>query len=61
MMSGGWDGYLVTDGYIGWQEATELDIMVRAGSEMQLYTAPFVEELSGEWDAEANSVRITPD
>lgn len=56
----GWDGYLVTDGYIGWREATELDIMVRAGSEMQLYTAPFVEELSGEWDAEANSVRITP-
>lgn len=55
----GWDGYLVTDGYIGWMEATELDLMVRAGNSLQLYTSPFVEELSGEWDAEANSVRIT--
>ncbi len=55
----GWDGYLVTDGYVGWIEATELDLMVRAGNEMQLYTTPWVEELSGEWDAEANSVRIT--
>ena len=49
----GWQGYMVTDGYIGWQEATELDMMVRAGCELQLYTSPYVEEVSGEWDATA--------
>ena len=59
----GWEGYMVTDGYIGWQEATDLDMMVRAGCELQLYTSPYVEELSGEWDATARdgkgSVKIT--
>ena len=55
----GWDGYLVTDGYIGWTDATELDLMVRAGYSLELYTSPYVEYLSGEWDAEANGVRIT--
>lgn len=48
--------YFVTDGYIGWQDATELDIMVRTGYQLQLYTSPFVEELSGTWDAEKNTV-----
>ena len=55
----GWDGYLVTDGYIGWEDATELDLMVRAGYSLELYTSPYVEYLSGDWDADANSVRIT--
>lgn len=54
----GWDGYLVTDGYIGWREATEIDLMVRAGYSLELFTSPFVEYLSGEWDADANGVRI---
>ncbi|HIR29975.1 MAG TPA: glycoside hydrolase family 3 C-terminal domain-containing protein [Candidatus Coproplasma stercorigallinarum] len=48
--------YFVTDGYIGWQDATELDIMVRTGYQLQLYTSPFVEELSGTWDASKNTV-----
>ena len=52
----GTKAYFVTDGYIGWQDATELDIMVRAGYQLQLYTSPFVEELSGEWDAEKGTV-----
>ena len=47
----GCKAYFVTDGYIGWQDATELDIMVRTGYQLQLYTSPFVEELSGTWDA----------
>ncbi len=55
----GWEGYLVTDGYIGWEDATELDLMVRAGYSLELYTSPYVEYLSGDWDADANSVRIT--
>ena len=49
----GFTGHMVTDGYIGWQEATELDMMARAGCELQLYTSPYVEEVSGEWDPTA--------
>lgn len=48
--------YFVTDGYIGWRDATELDIMVRTGYQLQLYTSPFVEELSGTWNAEKKTV-----
>ena len=59
----GFTGHMVTDGYIGWQEATELDMMVRAGCELQLYTSPYVEEVSGEWDPTARDgkggVKIT--
>ena len=59
----GWEGYMVTDGYIGWRDATELDMMVRAGCELQLYTSPYVETVSGTWDATARdgkgSVSIT--
>lgn len=47
----GWNGYFVTDGYIGWKEATELDIMVRAGYSLQLKTGTNSEVLSGDWDA----------
>lgn len=42
--------YFVTDGYIGWRTRTDPDMMVRAGNQMELYTTPFVEYLSGEWD-----------
>lgn len=48
----------VTDGYIGWRIRTSLDIMVRAGNVFELYTTPFVEYLSGDWDASANTVMI---
>ena len=48
--------YFVTDGYIGWMDATELDIMVRTGYQLQLYTSPYVEELSGSWDSENDCV-----
>lgn len=55
-----WDvqTYFVTDGYIGWASRTDLDLMVRAGNLMELYTTPFVEYLSGSWDAENNCVVI---
>lgn len=46
----GTQAYFVTDGYIGWRTRTDLDMMVRAGHQMELYTTPFVEYLSGEWD-----------
>ena len=45
----GSDAYFVTDGYIGWRTRTDLDSMVRTGNQMELYTTPFVEYLSGEW------------
>ncbi len=52
-----WDtqACFVTDGYIGWRMRTSPDIMVRAGNVFELYTTPFVEYLSGEWDAAANN------
>ena len=55
-----WDvqTYFVTDGYIGWASRTDPDMMVRAGNLMELYTTPFVEYLSGSWDAEKNCVVI---
>lgn len=46
----GTQAYFVTDGYIGWRTRTDPDMMVRAGNQMELYTTPFVEYLSGEWD-----------
>lgn len=46
----GTQAYFVTDGYIGWSARTDPDMMVRAGNQMELYTTPFVEYLSGEWD-----------
>ena len=46
----GTQAYFVTDGYIGWRTRTDPDMMVRAGHQMELYTTPFVEYLSGEWD-----------
>ena len=46
----GTNAYFVTDGYIGWRMRTDPDMMVRAGHQMELYTTPFVEYLSGEWD-----------
>ncbi len=46
----GTQAYFVTDGYIGWANRTDPDMMVRAGNQMELYTTPFVEYLSGEWD-----------
>ena len=58
-----WPGFLVTDGYIGWVNSSELDIMIRAGHQQELFTTPMVEYISGSWDAEARnglgSVRIT--
>lgn len=45
----GSNAYFVTDGYIGWRTRTDLDSMVRTGNQMELYTDPFVEYLSGEW------------
>ena len=45
----GSDAYFVTDGYIGWRTRTDLDSMVRTGNQMELYTTPYVEYLSGEW------------
>ena len=51
----GSNAYFVTDGYIGWRTRTDLDSMVRTGNQMELYTTPFVEYLSGEWKADANS------
>ena len=48
----------VTDGYIGWQTRTDPDMMVRTGNVFELYTTPFVEYLSGEWDAEKNTVMV---
>ena len=45
----GTQAYFVTDGYIGWKSRTHLDMMVRAGNQLELYTTPFVEYLSGEW------------
>ena len=48
--------YFVTDGYIGWAARTDPDMMVRAGNVVELYTTPFVEYLSGEWDADKEMV-----
>lgn len=48
----------VTDGYIGWRLRTSPDMMVRAGNVFELYTTPFVEYLSGEWDAEKEMVML---
>ena len=50
--------YFVTDGYIGWKTRTDPDMMVRAGNVVELYTTPFVEYLSGEWDADKKMVVI---
>ena len=50
----GSNAYFVTDGYIGWRTRTDLDSMVRMGNQMELYTTPFVEYLSGEWKVDAN-------
>lgn len=50
--------YFVTDGYIGWVDRTSLDMMVRTGIQMELYTTPYVEYLSGEWNAEKNTVMV---
>ena len=48
----------VTDGYIGWRMRTDPDMMVRAGNVFELYTTPFVEYLSGEWNAEKKTVMV---
>ena len=56
----GTQAYFVTDGYIGWRTRTDPDIMVRTGNQMELYTDPFVEYLSGEWDAEKQTVMVGP-
>ncbi len=48
----------VTDGYIGWRMRTSPDMMVRAGNVFELYTTPFVEYLSGEWDATKKTVML---
>ena len=48
----------VTDGYIGWKVRTDPDMMVRAGNVFELYTTPFVEYLSGEWNAEKKTVMV---
>lgn len=48
----------VTDGYIGWKIRTDPDMMVRSGNVFELYTTPFVEYLSGEWNAEKNTVVV---
>ncbi len=48
----------VTDGYIGWRIRTSPDMMVRAGNVFELYTTPFVEYLSGEWDADKGTVML---
>lgn len=48
----------VTDGYIGWRMRTDPDMMVRSGNVFELYTTPFVEYLSGEWDAEKGTVVV---
>jgi len=50
--------YFVTDGYIGWVTRTDLDMMVRTGNLVELYTTPYVEYLSGNWDASKNMVVI---
>ena len=52
----GTEAYFVTDGYIGWKTRTDPDMMVRAGNVVELYTTPFVEYLSGEWDADKKMV-----
>jgi len=49
----GSNAYFVTDGYIGWRTRTDLDSMVRTGYQMELFTNPFVEYLSGEWKPDA--------
>ena len=54
----GVSAYLVTDGYIGWINLTDVDMLVRGGSQIVLYNTPFCEYLSGIWDAEANCVRL---
>ena len=54
----GVNAYLVTDGYIGWINLTDVDMLVRGGSQIVLYNTPFCEYLSGSWDAEANCVRL---
>ena len=48
----------VTDGYIGWKTRTDPDMMVRSGNVFELYTTPFVEYLSGEWNAEKGTVMV---
>lgn len=48
----------VTDGYIGWRMRTSPDMMVRAGNVFELWTTPFVEYLSGEWDATKGTVML---
>lgn len=49
----------VTDGYIGWRIRTSPDMMVRAGNVFELWTTPFVEYLSGEWDADKGTVVLS--
>ena len=56
----GTNAYFVTDGYIGWQNNADPDIMVRSGNQVELYTTPYVEYLSGEWDAAKNTVMVGP-
>lgn len=58
-----WDtqACFVTDGYIGWRMRTSPDMMVRAGNVFELWTTPFVEYLSGEWDAEKGTVMLGED
>ena len=54
----GVNAYFVTDGYIGWAARTDLDMMVRVGNQLELYTTPFVEYLSGSWDTAKGTVVI---
>lgn len=54
----GTNACFVTDGYIGWSLRTSIDMMVRTGNLFELYTTPFVEYLSGEWDAENECVKV---
>ena len=57
----GTNAYFVTDGYIGWQNNADPDIMVRSGNQVELYTTPYVEYLSGEWDAAKGTVLVGPE
>ena len=57
----GSNAYFVTDGYIGWQNNADPDIMVRSGNQVELYTTPYVEYLSGEWDADRGTVMVGPE
>lgn len=46
----GWNGFMITDGFLGMRWCTTIDLMVRAGNGIVYKTEPWYDTLSGVWD-----------